>query len=138
MQDILKDTVDYYRVDPVNRRCLDGDGNCMYTWGDNHCAVGRYLKPEYQREDWESNNESVNELCEDSSDGWNIDWCLRDEAHGLDADFWRSLQDFHDSHSCWITKEDYNKDDEPIGLSRIGKENYRTIERKINMGNYNG
>ena len=44
MQDILKETVDYYREDPANRRCLTDDGECMYTWGDNHCAVGRYLK----------------------------------------------------------------------------------------------
>ena len=32
--------------------------------------------------------------------------------------------------------DDFNMDDEPIGLSRIGKDNYRTIERKINMGGY--
>ena len=99
MQDILKETVEYYAKDPVNRRSICEGGDCMYTWGENHCAVGRYLKPEYQREDWENNNDSVNELCEDSSDGWNIDWCLRDEAQGLDADFWSALQGFHDSRS---------------------------------------
>ena len=46
------------------------------------------------------------------------------------------LQDFHDSGSCWITEDDWNKDEEPIGLSLIGKEKYRTIENKINMGVY--
>ena len=137
MKQILKETIDYYAKDPDNRRSIDKDGNCNYTWGDAHCAVGRYLKPEYQREDWDSNNESVNELCQNADDGeWNIDWCLRDDAQGLDANFWSALQGFHDSHSCWITEEDYNKDEEPIGLSRIGKDNYRTIERKINMGDY--
>ena len=136
MKQILKDTRDHYAADPDNRRSIDEDGNCNYTWGKQHCAVGRYLKPEYQREDWIDNNMSVNELCEGSDEGWNIDWCLRDDVKGLDADFWRNLQDFHDSHSCWITEEDYNIDDEPIGLSRIGKENYRTIEKKINMGGY--
>jgi len=136
MKQILKETIDYYAEDPDNRRSIDKDGNCNYTWGGAHCAVGRYLKPEYQREDWDSNNMSVNELCEGSDGGWNIDWCLRGDAQGLDADFWSALQGFHDSHSCWITEEDYNKDEEPIGLSRIGKDNYRTIERKINMGDY--
>ena len=138
MQDILKDTVDYYSKDPDNRRSIDKDGNCNYTWGDTHCAIGRYLKPEYQREDWVDNNMSVNELLAYTDDGSNIDWCLRDDVHGLDASFWKNLQDFHDSHSCWITKDDYNKDDEPIGLSLIGKDNYRVIEKKINMGDYDG
>ena len=136
MKQILKDTRDHYAADPDNRRSIDEDGNCNYTWGEQHCAVGRYLKPEYQREDWIDNNMSVHELMEGSDDGCNIEWCLRDDVKGLDADFWRNLQDFHDSHHCWITEEDYNIDDEPIGLSRIGKENYRTIEKKINMGGY--
>ena len=137
MKQILKDTRDHYAADPANRRSIDEDGNCNYTWGKQHCAVGRYLKTEYQREDWVDNNMSVSELCQNADDGeWNIDWALRDEVHGLDPNFWKNLQDFHDSHSCWITEEDYNKDEEPIGLSRIGKDNYRVIERKINIGDY--
>ena len=138
MKQILKDTIDYYAEDPDNRRSIDEDGNCHYTWGNTHCAIGRYVKEEYQRENWEENDMSINELCDNSDAGWNIDWCLRDDVHGLDAHFWKNLQDFHDSHSCWITKDDYNIDDEPIGLSRIGKDNYRVIEKKINMGDYDG
>ena len=136
MKDILKDTIDYYAEDPDNRRSIDKDGNCNYTWGDTHCAIGRYLKPEYQREDWVDNNMSVNELTAYTDDRSSIDWCLRDDVQGLDVNFWKNIQDFHDTHSCWITKNDYNKDDEPIGLSRIGKDNYRIIEKKINMGDY--
>ena len=135
MKQILKDTRDYYAEDPDSRRSIDKDGNCNYTWGNTHCAIGRYVKEEYQREDWVENDMSINELC-DQSDDYDIDWWLREEVHGLDADFWKNLQDFHDSHSCWITEGDYNIDDEPIGLSRIGKDNYRTIEKKINMGGY--
>ena len=138
MKDILKDTIEYYAKDPDNRRGIDEDGNCHYTWGDTHCAIGRYVKEEYQREDWIENDLSINELCESSDAGWNIDWCLREDVQGLDANFWKNLQDFHDSHACWITEEDYNIDDEPIGLSLIGKDNYRVIERKINMGDYDG
>ena len=138
MKQILQDTRDHYAADPDNRRSIDEDGNCNYTWGKQHCAIGRYLKPEYQREDWIDNNMSVHELMGGSDDGCNIDWCLRDEAHGLDADFWTVLQDFHDARSNWIDESDINIDDEPIGLSRIGKENNRTIEKKINMGDYDG
>ena len=137
MKDILKETIEYYAEDPDNRRSISSDGDCMYTWGNNHCAIGRYLKPEYQIEDWDCNNESVNQLSRNTDDGdWNIDWCLREEVHGLNADFWKNLQDFHDSHSCWITEEDYNIDDEPLGLSIAGKNNYRVIENKIDAGGY--
>ena len=136
MKEILKETIDYYAKDPASRRSITEDGNCMYTWGDTHCAIGRYLKEEYQHENWIENENSVNELCESSEDGWNIDWCLRDDVHGLDTNFWKNLQDFHDTHSCWITEDDINMDDEPIGLSRVGKDNYRVIEKKINMGDY--
>jgi len=135
MKQILKETIDYNAEDPDNRRSIDKDGNCNYTWGDTHCAVGRYLKPEYQKESWEENNRSVFQLAQ-YSDDYDIDQFLVKDVQGLDLGFWRNMQDFHDSHSCWITEEDWNKDEEPIGLSRVGKDNYRTIERKINMGDY--
>ena len=135
MLKILKDTAEYYAEDPDNRRSVTDDGDCMYTWGNTHCAVGRYLKPENQKESWEENNSSVFELAQ-FSDDYDIDQFLVKDVQGLDLGFWRNMQDFHDSHSCWITKDDYNKDEEPIGLSRIGKDNYRTIEKKINMGGY--
>ena len=139
MKEILKDTIDYYAKDPDGRRSITDDGDCMYTWGNKHCAIGRYLKEEYQDEAWEENNQSVNQLMLNADDGeWNIDWCLRDDVQGIDVNFWKNLQDFHDTHYCWITEEDYNHvmDDEPIGLSRAGKDNYRVIEKKINMGDY--
>ena len=65
MQDILKDTIDYYEKDPSKRRCLTDDGDCMYTWGNKHCAVGRFLRKEYQDETWDGNNKSANELAQE-------------------------------------------------------------------------
>ena len=138
MKDILKETALYYAKDPANRRSICEGGDCMYTWGENHCAVGRYLKPEYQREDWESNNDSVNELCEDSSDGWNIDWCLRDEVKGLDANFWSTLQMLHDNVGYW---EEWDRDIDGLrkyGLTDRGKEEYVAIQDKIAEGRYDG
>ena len=125
MQDILKDTVDYYRADPLNRRSVDDDGNCMYTWGDNHCAVGRYLKPEYQREDWPDNNMSVYELAE-YSDDYSLDQFLVNKAHGLDLQFWRDLQDIHDTPSYWLVL--------PSELTDRGKEIYVAMQDKIARG----
>ena len=135
MQDLLKDTVGYYSKDPANRRSVDKDGNCMYTWGNQHCAVGRYLKPEYQVENWINNNESVNQLCEDSPKGWDIDWCLRDDVQGLDPDFWRNLQDFHDSRHNWVITKPSERE---VGISDEGKCEYATIQNKIAEGRYDG
>ena len=135
MLEILKDTKDYYAADPENRRSIDKDGQCQYTWGETHCAVGRYLKPEYQKENWKCNNESVNELCGGSDDGWDIDWALRDEVHGLDADFWTALQDFHDTRYNWIIT---NPSERETGLSNTGKRLYVGIQDKIAEGGYDG
>ena len=133
MLEILKDTRDYYAADPDNRRSISEDGECMYTWGDNHCAVGRYLKEEYQVENWECNNDSVNELCEDSPETWDIDWALRDDVQGLDADFWRDLQDFHDSRHNWITTKPSEREE---GLSDTGKGHYVGMQDRIVEGRY--
>ena len=139
MQDILKETVDYYNEDPVNRRSVTEDGDCMYTWGKKHCAVGRFLKEKYQDETWDSNNESVNELCLHADDGEsNIDWCLIDKAQGLDADFWGRLQMMHDTVSYW---EEWSKDVDGLrtyGLTDRGKEEYVHFQDKIAEGEYDG
>ena len=135
MQDILKETVEYYRKDPANRRCLTDDGECMYTWGDNHCAVGRYLKEENQTETWHCNNESVNELCEHNPDDYSVDWVLREEVHGIDPEFWRCLQDIHDTGGYW--HEWSNKDDaRKYGLTDRGKKAYVELQDKIAEGRY--
>ena len=139
MQDILKDTVDYYREDPANRRSITDDGNCMYTWGNSHCAIGRYLRPEYQRETWEENNSSVNELTQHTDDGeWSIDWCLIDRVHGLNADFWRELQDMHDTMGYWEIWSMEVDGLREYKLTDEGKEYYVKMQDRIARGEYDG
>ena len=133
MLDILKDTRDYYAEDTSNRRSISKDGECWYTWGENHCAVGRFLKEEYQVETWENNNESVNELCNASPGAWDIDWALRKEVQGLNPDFWRDLQDFHDDRQYWNAECSVESE---IGLSDRGKQYYVGMEDNIVEGRY--
>lgn len=135
---VLKDTRDWYAEDPKGRRSLDKDGNCLFTWGKNHCAVGRYLKSKYQIENWRDNNESVNELTNDSLEEgcYNIDWALRDEVHGLDPDFWTHLQEFHDTRHYWHTKTENWDNETDKGLSFHGKDKYNTILSNITDGKY--
>ena len=134
---ILKDTRDWYAEDPKGRRSLDKDGNCLFTWGKNHCAVGRYMQETFQQEDWVQNNESVNELCNDSPGiGYNIDWCLREEVQGLDPDFWTHLQEFHDTRHYWNTKTENWDNQTDKGLSFHGKDKYNDILSRITDGKY--
>ena len=135
MQEILKDTVDYYREDPLNRRSVDDDGNCMYTWGDKHCAVGRYLKPEYQKENWPDNGMSAYELAE-YSDDYSIDEFLVDKAHGLDVQFWRDLQDIHDTVGYWEEWHEHGDGVRDYKLTDRGKEIYVSMQDRIARGEY--
>ena len=130
MLKILKDTRDYYSKDPANRRSMSEDGQCMYTWGDNHCAVGRYLEPEHQHESWDWNNDSITDICE-AGESYDIDWVLREDVQGLDIRFWKDLQSFHDLACHWV---EWDKGEDGVrfyGLTDIGKEEYVKIEDKI-------
>ena len=142
MKQILKDTRDHYAADPDSRRSVTDDGDCMYTWGKKHCAVGRYLKKEHQDETWESNNESVNQLCEnDPTEGagsWSLDWCLVDKAQGLDPNFWMNLQDLHDSGSNWEEWDIHVDGKRKYGLTDRGKDAYVRLQDKIADGRYDG
>ena len=139
---ILKETRDWYAEDPDGRRSLDEDGQCMYTWGDSHCAVGRYMREEYQDESFSENNESVHQLCEHAEDmgedDFSIDWVLRKEVRGLDVDFWRDLQELHDSNSYWITEKSTNLENLPKGISPDGIAKYNSLLNKIEEGKYDG
>ena len=135
MQGILKETVDYYREDSVNRRCTTEEGDCMYTWGNNHCAVGRFLKKEFQDETWSGNNESVFQLS-DYSGNSSIDKFLVDKVHGLDIDFWTNLQDIHDTIGFWEEYHEHEDGRRKYGLTDRGKEAYVRFQDKIAEGVY--
>ncbi len=84
-------------------------------------------------------------LCEEYGDvhgEWNIDWVLREEVHGLDADFWRDLQDFHDCRHNWICKDTFfppdTENEPPVGLSDTGKGHYVGMQDRIAEGRYDG
>ena len=130
MQDILKDTVDYYREDPQSRRAVNESGDCLYTTDDGrHCAIGRYMRPEFLDIEWKENNGvGVNGLSS------YVDYYLKHEVRGLDMDFWRDLQDIHDVVGNWYRGALYT---EPVnGLSSLGKERYIYMQDRIAGGEY--
>ena len=130
MQEILKDTVDYYREDPEGRRAVDKNGDCEYTTEDGrHCAIGRYMRPEFLDTEWRENHGvGVHGLSS------NVDYYLKHEVRGLDEDFWRDLQDMHDVVGHWYRGSLFS---EPThGLTDIGKERYEGMQDKITRGEY--
>ena len=143
MQEILKDTVDYYREDPEGRRAVDKNGDCEYTTEDGrHCAIGRYMRPEFLDTEWRENHGvGVHGLSS------NVDYYLKHEVRGLDMDFWRDLQDIHDVVGNWcrgslktVTHMGRRREvlfTEPsLGLTDIGKERYEGMQDKITRGEY--
>ena len=121
MQDILKDTIEYYSDFP---RAMDKSGSCQYTDEDgNHCAVGRYMRPEFQTTEFYANNGvSVGSLAAD------VDTYLDSKVIGLVEKFWGDLQDIHDSDNNW---GEYDE-----GLTECGKTRCGSIRDRIEAGGY--
>ena len=132
MQDILKDTIDYYREDPKGRRAVDDSGDCEYTTHDGrHCAIGRYMRPEFLDAEWKENHGvGVNGLSS------HVDYYLEHEVRGLDIQFWRDLQDMHDSVLNW---EEWSQDidgEREHKFTDKGKERYVYFQDRIARGEY--
>ena len=121
MQNILEDTIEYYSEEP---RAMDASGSCQYTDNNgNHCAVGRYMRPEFQTIDFYANNGvSVSSLAAD------VDTYLDSKVIGLTEKFWAALQDVHDSCNNW---GEYDE-----GLTVVGRARCDSMKKKIEAGDY--
>jgi hypothetical protein len=127
--EILKETIEFYGADPINRRSVVRNEagtilGCLYN-GPNgtHCAVGRCLKPEILQKigfdtTTSSNNKSiVNDLI--SNYGEDI---FKKEYSGHEIYFWYYIQSLHDSDINWNTK----------GLTETGKTKVQGICKVLN------
>ena len=119
MQGILEDTIEYYSESP---RAMDKSGSCQYTdVGGNHCAVGRYMRPEFQTVNFYANDGvSVGNLAAD------IDTYLDSKVIGLTEKFWSALQDIHDSDNNWYGE----------GLTECGRTRRDSMKSRIEAGGY--
>lgn len=54
-EEFIDSTVEYYSTDPVNRRCVNDDGDCLYSpitadrLQSDGCAIGRHMTLEQQQ-----------------------------------------------------------------------------------------
>jgi hypothetical protein len=115
--EVLEDTINYYSVDPVNRRSSFNNETFYYKNG-NSCAVGRYIidVKNFIKINEIYNTETVKSLFE--SFGFDI---LKNEVSDLvDIKFWNLIQSLHDTSDYWNDK----------GLSELG------LEKKENIINH--
>jgi len=125
--EFLNDTIAYYSVDPVNRRCTDKEGNCKYSPKtvnkvglSEGCAIGRKLPPNVQ-------------VLLDSSSYGSIDCIKRDDPVKYDKLpewmkefpilFLEAVQRLHDNAAFWTD----------TGLSESGIAKVNEIKQRFNL-----
>lgn len=99
--EILNETVDFYSADP-KRRSYCEDYGCTYNGkNDTHCAVGRCLLPEYQKQGTELKGNTATIAVLEKSNGIDFDALLQEKYRGHEMGFWKRLQILHDESSNW-------------------------------------
>lgn len=104
--EILKESVEYYAADPLNRRS-EKQGDCVYTPPDTQtegCAVSRCVQPEKKpRLDDEWGDRAIENIGSDT-----LEVYLQPAYRGHPLIFWRDLQELHDFNAHW-TKDSLSK-----------------------------
>lgn len=111
--EILKETVDYYSLNPSMRRALvlrrtlnclsdkKGSYKCVYKTpnGDKMCAVGRCLmEASFEKEPLIACNKSLHSLPDTVK---TIDHLLKGVYRGHSTSFWKDVQTLHDNDDNW-------------------------------------
>lgn len=101
--ELLLDALEYYTVDPVGRRCVDGENTCRYSpysldkeETSQGCLIGRLLNPELAKKiDDEIGDINIDSLIS------GYDYTLPEYMNMNNARFLRSCQDLHDIRRNW-------------------------------------
>lgn len=104
--ELLNDTIAYYSVDPVNRRCYNSiNGACAYSPKtinkvglSNGCAIGRHLRPEVQKRfDTTSQLSTIGRIISDDENKKLLpEWMQK-----MNVDFLTDIQNLHDLDIYW-------------------------------------
>lgn len=123
-EQFLQDTIDYYSVDPENRRCINGT-TCAYSPANANkegksegCAIGRHLSPEVQTKfDKGINCTPLNLTIFAIMNNQEARKLLPEWMQKMDASFLSDVQCLHDINTYWDSN----------ALSNKGKERVNTI-----------
>lgn len=109
IREIVSETIEYTKSTP---KAYDEEKDqCLYTkMVDDkkcHCAVGRCLLEDFQREDWEYNKLGIYSFTQ-ADPVIALDLILKEEYRGYDHEFWEDLQDFHDDdHGLYFEQNEH-------------------------------
>lgn len=122
--DVLEETINFYSVDPLNRRSVDRTtGKCLYAYEGKNCAFGRYINDvdKFIEENSFYNDSTSNSIIET----FGMDVMKKEVEHLNDKRFWDDLQFLHDTNSYWNEK----------GLTKEGTEYANKIKEYISKIN---
>lgn len=139
MEDLLRDTISFYSVDPVGRRAAEQGSSfsgpiCFYITEDGRrCAIGRYMTDEGIN-DFGDSKKGLYQLIplvleKNNMDSDNFDVIgnnmpkvpeFSEKVHDIPIGFLARIQDLHDGVSCWNLNIDG-------GLSEFGKSRVKII-----------
>ena len=122
-EQILLSGLEYYTVDPDNRRCIDEFGTCKYSpyslgkqKTSEGCWVGRLLDKDVAKK-----------IDDDWKMGIDIGSLIKDGEYKLpiwmEEDYMSILQYLHDQNSFWNS----------TGLSSLGKKEVTRICKEFNI-----
>lgn len=125
-QELLQSTIDYYSVDPKNRRCSDDTQRiCNYYPGNTGkiklsegCAIGRHLSEKIQRELDSLKYPGISVILTTDKKLLLPEW-----MQNMDSWFLTDIQNLHDDKYNW----------EDIGLSEKGRQMVEGIIKKYNL-----
>lgn len=116
--DFLADTVNYFSVNPRDRRCVEGSSTCRYypiKPTTDGCAIGRHMTKK-------------NQLLADDAEFGGIDWLIEERPNlfpgwmvSLGKEFLATMQSLHDTVKYWTESE----------LSQEGEAEFENIVKYI-------
>jgi len=98
--DVLEETINFYSLDPLNRRSVDTNyGICYYSYEGKNCAFGRYINDvdNFIKKHPNYNSETPWSIIST----FGIEVMKEEVRHLTDEIFWEKIQKLHDSEWYW-------------------------------------
>lgn len=98
--DVLEETINFYTVDPVNRRSVDiSNGNCFYSYEGKNCAFARYMDDvdNFIKKYPLYNHETARTIIKT----FGMDVMKKQVRNLTDLQFWGKIQILHDDEYYW-------------------------------------
>ena len=119
--EIIKETYEFYNLNPSQRAIAPSNNRCEYITEDGRmCAVGRCLVNPLKFDNRSINDDVFASCINSSKFSKKVLKNFKAEYQLNDPEFWYDLQQFHDTVANWTTN----------GITVTGKLNYNDLIEK--------